>query len=83
HEKEILATWRKLIMGARVIERIREEYISSDQRDEINPFTRQRFGSTASALAEPPSPIASPSHDDQQQSDDGLSGGGFVLSDED
>ncbi|KAI5301113.1 hypothetical protein KEM56_001950, partial [Ascosphaera pollenicola] len=76
HEKEILATWRKLIMGARIIERIRGEYGSgADQRDESNPFTRQRFGSSATAA------MAGPSKQEHaEESDVEASGGGFLVS---
>ena len=46
-EKVALSTWRKLLMGLRIVERVREEYGNdvSGGKDEVNPFTnRSRIG---------------------------------------
>ena len=43
-EKLALGTWRKWLMGLRIIERVREEYGGSadaHMKEEINPFTNQ------------------------------------------
>ncbi|KZZ95127.1 Rad4 family protein [Ascosphaera apis ARSEF 7405] len=83
HEKEILSTWRKLIMGARIIERIRGEYgAGAEQRDESNPFTRQRFGSSATASAAA-TVTAGPSRQEFAEEDDvEATGGGLLMSDD-
>ncbi|KAI5287997.1 hypothetical protein KEM54_005554 [Ascosphaera aggregata] len=79
HEKDILTTWRKLIMAARIIQRIRGEYAAADHRDEANPFTRQRYGSSATGTAAQSSRERSAGEDIEAEA----SGGGFILSDED
>ena len=41
-EKTALATWRKLLMGLRIIQRVREEYggdVDAHSAEEVNPFT--------------------------------------------
>ncbi|MCJ1452129.1 hypothetical protein MMC28_002471 [Mycoblastus sanguinarius] len=43
-EKAALATWRKWLMGLRIIERVREEYggdADAHLKEEMNPFTNQ------------------------------------------
>ena len=43
--KLILGTWRKFLMGLRIVERVREEYgeeLGREEKDSINPFTNQR-----------------------------------------
>ncbi|PGH35819.1 xeroderma pigmentosum group C-complementing protein [[Emmonsia] crescens] len=39
HDKLILSTWRKFIMGLRIAERIQAEYGSAGDGEERNPFT--------------------------------------------
>lgn len=45
-EKAALATWRKFLMGLKIIKRMREEYsgdiISAQLKEEINPFTNPK-----------------------------------------
>ena len=41
-EKTALTTWRKLLMGLRIIQRVREEYggdVDAHSAEEVNPFT--------------------------------------------
>lgn len=43
-EKTALATWRKWLMGLRIVQRVREEYgedADAHMREEMNPFTNQ------------------------------------------
>ena len=43
-EKVALATWRKFLMGLRIVERVRDEYggdADAHVKDELNPFTNQ------------------------------------------
>ncbi|KAK0511428.1 hypothetical protein JMJ35_006001 [Cladonia borealis] len=54
-EKVALATWRKWLMGLRIIQRVREEYgqdADAHMKEEMNPFTNQnkkKKGSRADA----------------------------------
>ena len=44
-EKMALAMWRKLLMGLRIVERVREEYGAEEGdhiREEVNPFTNKK-----------------------------------------
>ena len=82
-EKAALATWRKWLMGLRIIQRVREEYgadADAHLKEEINPFTNQSKVTRA-----PPADggLVSPQHDVATASyDDGDNGGGFVVDDE-
>ena len=76
--KLILGTWRKFLMGLRIVERVREEYgedSESHLKDEINAFTNRKklaptsTGPTKTTLA-------------RQESDDDLEGG-FIHGDQD
>ena len=43
--KLILGTWRKFLMGLRIVEKVRGEYgedLGGDEKDSVNPFTNQR-----------------------------------------
>jgi len=43
-ERVALATWRKFLMGLRIVERVRDEYggdADAHVKDELNPFTNQ------------------------------------------
>lgn len=69
--KAALAMWRKMLMGLRIVERVREEYGDSlgDQVDAINPWTNRKS-------------INAPKDDDQawktmQQRDEDMAGGFF------
>lgn len=84
-EKTALATWRKWLMGLRIIERVREEYggdADAHIAEEMNPFTnpseakkaRQAGTGTGPTPERGPTPYA----DDKQEF-----GGGFLAEDED
>lgn len=65
-EKAALATWRKWLMGLRIVQRVREEYggdADAHVREEMNPFTNQnRVRKTQRADGgEPPVKESSPS----------------------
>ncbi|KAI5309619.1 hypothetical protein KEM55_002805 [Ascosphaera atra] len=77
HEKQILTTWRKLIMGVRIMERIQEEYGGDEHKEESNPFTRRRFGSSATGLTNEQSTGAT---DYEAREETG--GGGFLQAGE-
>ena len=57
-EKVALATWRKWLMGLRIVQRVREEYgqdADAHMKEEMNPFTNQnkkKKGSRADAHSE-------------------------------
>ena len=65
--KLILSTWRKFLMGLRIVERVREEYGDEDvvPREEINPFTNR------SKLAKLPKPTEDHFSNDQNQDQEG------------
>lgn len=42
HEKRILQTWRKFVMGLRIMERVRAEYGDEGDAELDNPFQRRR-----------------------------------------
>ncbi|KAG8531597.1 uncharacterized protein KY384_003227 [Bacidia gigantensis] len=96
-EKQALATWRKWLMGLRIIYRVMEEYGSNAEghtRDEVNPFTNQKKSEKASKSKDSagdhalqsdadPNPVVS---EDQLGEEDiggggGGGGGGFLLAD--
>lgn len=84
-EKSALATWRKLLMGLRIIERVREEYggdADANLAEELNPFTNtsrakkalQAETSTNAVLSRGPFAFA----DDEDED----IGGGFLVNDD-
>ena len=79
-EKVALATWRKWLMGLRIIQRVREEYgqdADAHMKEEMNPFTNQnKEGSRADAdnHLKQTEDIASYANDDM--------GGGFLAEDD-
>ena len=92
-EKVVLATWRKFLMGLRIVARVREEYggdADAHMKEEMNPFTNKNktrqsavnnFRSKASINGD------SPEHNDNDIAggfivddvSDGDEGGGFRL----
>jgi xeroderma pigmentosum group C-complementing protein len=73
HQKLVLGTWRKFLIGLRIAERMRVEYGDQEGQDveEANPFTR---ATNTTSWKEPESRGAAPDED--------LEGGGFLLDDE-
>lgn len=66
-EKAALAAWRKMIMGLRIYERVRNEYgddeIDLNAKEENNPFTRRREAA----------------NDEASRADNEDTGGGFIV----
>ncbi|EGE08785.1 Rad4 family protein [Trichophyton equinum CBS 127.97] len=67
HDKLILATWRKFIMGLRINDRLREEYGGMGETESHNPF--------ASRVEPDPEPHQAMEGDSQSQD----TGGGFLV----
>ncbi|KAM5470866.1 hypothetical protein MauCBS54593_003910 [Microsporum audouinii] len=65
HDKLILSTWRKFIMGLRINDRLREEYGAMGDTEPHNPFASQK-------VPELPEPM----EDDSHRHD---TGGGFLV----
>ena len=74
--KLILGTWRKFLMGLRIVERVREEYGEDAEghvKDEINAFTnRKRLAPNAAESATT----------NQRQESEEILEGGFIHSDQ-
>jgi xeroderma pigmentosum group C-complementing protein len=82
-EKEALALWRKLLMGLRIIERVRQDYGGDENEpgvDEMNPFTNRRK-KPKNASNEYQQHI--PSHHDGQQSTAEQLPAGFIREEDD
>lgn len=84
-EKAALATWRKWLMGLRIIERVREAYggdADAHIAEEMNPFTNPSKAKKAQhadeRIGSPPTQGIIPHADD-----DGDVGGGFLANDVD
>ena len=76
-ERTALATWRKMLMGLRIIERVREDYggvADAHIAEEMNPFTNPSRVKKALQADEGPLP-----HADHK----GDIGGGFLIDDDD
>lgn len=67
HDKLILATWRKFIMGLRINDRLREEYGGMGETESHNPF--------ASRVEPDPEPRQAMEGDNQSHD----TGGGFLV----
>lgn len=76
HEKRILQTWRKFVMGLRIMERVRVEYGDDGDAELDNPFQRRgRY-----QAAETPKDTTDPEgHEDHHEEADADLGGGFLL----
>ena len=81
-EKVALATWRKWLMGLRIIQRVREEYgqdADAHMKEEMNPFTNQNKKKKSSRAD---------AHNESKQTEDVDStahedmGGGFLAEDD-
>ena len=80
-EKAALATWRKWLMGLRIIQRVREEYgqdADAHMKEEMNPFTNQNKKQKGQ-----PGPSAVADGESKQREDmaghaDEDMGGGFI-----
>lgn len=86
HEKRILQTWRKFVMGLRIMERVRAEYGDDGDAELDNPFQRR---GKQSQLADTTNPTGDEGHghdykeDDHHREADANLGGGFLLPGED
>lgn len=75
-ERLALATWRKWLMGLRIVQRVREEYggdADAHMKEEMNPFTNQ--SRAKSALKIRPEPEAVQESEAVDQSDEDMAGG--------
>ena len=80
-EKMALGTWRKWLMGLRIIQRVKEEYggdPDADTREALNPFTNQSKVVRGKHKANPPQEDQGPL---TRAIDDEELGGGFVHDD--
>ena len=88
-EKVVLATWRKWLMGLRIIQRVREEYgqdADAHMKEEMNPFTnqnRKKKSSRADAHSDSKQPedVESYAHEDMGGdflAEADFEGGGFL-----
>ncbi|EED20747.1 Rad4 family protein [Talaromyces stipitatus ATCC 10500] len=88
HEKRILQTWRKFVMGLRIMERVRAEYGEDGDAELDNPFQRRRpTGKSADTVQKPPD-VERHEHDYEEDEDhyedaNADLGGGFLLPDHD
>ncbi|PGH03708.1 hypothetical protein AJ79_07290 [Helicocarpus griseus UAMH5409] len=84
HDKLILATWRKFIMGLRIAERIRTEYGSGGDGEVGNPFANANQRRELAAVDDREVEQRGEDEEDDEEGlpDDDL-GGGFLLPGED
>ncbi|MCJ1227444.1 hypothetical protein MMC12_004099 [Toensbergia leucococca] len=78
-EKASLATWRKFLMGLRIVERVREEYggdANAHMREELNPFTNKN---KKLSIPAPSKKFMSPPRQDLNQHEDKDVAGGFLA----
>ncbi len=82
-EKMALATWRKWLMGLRIIQRVREEYggdaDTDAHKEETNPFTNH---SRAKKALQINAEQDCSQHDGRFGGDDENMGGGFIAEDD-
>lgn len=75
-EKRILHTWRKFLMGMRIVERVRTEYGANGDAETHNPFQRRSQPNSSSK--------ASDKHREHRHEDmEADQGGGFLLPEND
>ena len=82
-EKAALATWRKWLMGLRIIERVREEYggdADAHVKEGINPFTNQSKAKKASKTVDERAAVQGDNLTEAHTNED--VGGGFFAEDE-
>ena len=80
-EKVALATWRKFLMGLRIVARVREEYgddADAHMKEEMNPFTNKN--KTKQLAADDPEPTAPVNGNSLKQNDEDMAGG-FIVDD--
>lgn len=88
-EKTALSTWRKWLMGLRIIQRVREEYggdADAHLKEDMNPFTNQSKTNQGPPAALEPWTLQNgeafdPDHGDMRGgflADDDVGGGGFL-----
>ncbi|KAL2046983.1 hypothetical protein N7G274_001001 [Stereocaulon virgatum] len=81
-EKAALATWRKWLMGLRIVQRVREEYgqdADAHMKEEMNPFTNQNKKKHRPAIHAGEVPQH---EDDVNAHPDEDTGGGFITEDD-
>ncbi|KAL6717133.1 hypothetical protein ACLMJK_005048 [Lecanora helva] len=79
-EKAALATWRKWLMGLRIIQRVRDEYggdADAHLKEGINPFTNQNKTKKTPQVNEEPELLSSKKAVELPNDDD--MGGGFFV----
>ena len=79
HEKRILQTWRKFVMGLRIMERVRAEYGDDGDAELDNPFQRRGKNQVAETPKGTDHVGHEHSHEDHHEEADGDLGGGFLL----
>ncbi len=80
-EKVALATWRKFLMGLRIVARVREEYggdADARMKEEINPFTNKN--KTRKSAANHQELTASTNGNSLEHHDEDMAGG-FIVDD--
>ncbi|MCJ1335554.1 hypothetical protein MMC09_000826 [Bachmanniomyces sp. S44760] len=81
-EKIALMTWRKFLMGLRIVERVREEYggdADAHMKEEMNPFTNKSKQARASKANLTVNPVKQAT---SEQDEDEDMAGGFVVDEE-
>jgi xeroderma pigmentosum group C-complementing protein len=81
-EKAALTTWRKWLMGLRIVQRVREEYgqdADAHMKEEMNPFTNQNRKKNTQAIHAGELPQQ---QDDVNAHPDEDTGGGFIAEDD-
>lgn len=91
-EKVALATWRKFLMGLRIVERVRDEYggdADAHLKDELNPFTNQnkvtrtrKEQQNETATGEAANHFGKDTGGGFMLHDEDISGGGFLPDDD-
>ncbi|KAL8674219.1 MAG: hypothetical protein Q9168_001387 [Polycauliona sp. 1 TL-2023] len=79
-EKAVLGMWRKLLMGLRIVERVRDEYgqEGGDAKEEFNPFTNRKKQKKDHHTEN--KQTAEGDHDvDRDQDSDEMMAGGFLV----
>ena len=85
-EKLALNTWRKFLMGLRIVERVRDQYggdADAHLREEMNPFTNQNKNKKGQKEVANDMPNGEISNGvDNDGHDEEIPGGGFLLDDD-
>lgn len=81
--------WRKMLLGLRVLERMRVEYADSGGNEEVNPFVRraereEKIGGAVDQEVEGGGGFLMPGEEGEEPTEgDHAGGGGFLVGDED